>query len=85
MAEKKKQKRSPAEVEKENRERFLRIATPRVQRVIKGLNVLGNCAGSGYAYTPEQVVKMEKVLLDALTNTLSLFRKKREKQEGFAF
>ena len=41
---------------KESREdRFRRVAEARVNKIIKMVRLLGNCAGAAYAHTPDQV------------------------------
>lgn len=47
-------------------EKFLRIATPRVNAIIDKLDILSNCAGSNYEYTEEQVETMFQALRDAM-------------------
>lgn len=42
---------------------FYKVVTPRVNRALKSISLVGNCASSNYSYTPEQAAK----IIDALT------------------
>ena len=57
-------------------EKFIRIATPRVNAIISKLDVLSNCAGANYAYTDDQVEVMFKAIQDAVDNCHSQFQPK---------
>ena len=46
-------------------ERFIRIATPRVNGVIQKLEILSNCSGATYGYTEEQVDAIELAVASA--------------------
>lgn len=43
-------------------ERFSRIATRRLRKVLDDMRLLTNCAGPGYEYTPEQVEKINTAI-----------------------
>lgn len=67
-------------------EKFLRIATPRVNAIIDKLDVLSNCAGSNYEYTEEQVETMFQALRDAMDACYNEFRPKvKSEKERFSF
>ena len=52
---------------KESREdRFRRVAEARVNKIIKMVRLLGNCAGAAYAHTPDQVEQIFHALEDEL-------------------
>jgi len=85
MAKDKKPKRTPQEIEKENKGRFVRVATRRVVTAIKQIQLLGNCAGSGYDYTPEQVKKMLDAIQTALATTEAAFAGKSKTEDKFRF
>ena len=57
-------------------EKFLRIATPRVNAIIDKLDILSNCAGSNYEYTEEQVETMFQAIRDAVDACYNEFRPK---------
>lgn len=67
-------------------EKFLRIATPRVNAIIDKLEILSNCAGSNYEYTEEQVETMFQALRDAMDACYNEFRPKvKTEKERFSF
>ena len=67
-------------------EKFLRIATPRVNAIIDKLDILSNCAGSSYEYTEEQVETMFQAIRDAVDNCYNEFRPKaKTEKERFSF
>lgn len=67
-------------------EKFLRIATPRVNAIIDKLDILSNCAGSNYEYTEKQVETMFQALRDAMDACYNEFRPKVESEkERFSF
>jgi hypothetical protein len=45
------------------RDKFLRLAPPRMEVALKKISLLGNLAGSGYQYAPGEA----KEIIDALT------------------
>ena len=66
------------------RERFLKIATNRTNKVIDDIRLLGNCCNeNNYEYTPEEVEKMFTAIQSALDETKSKFGK--NKKERFKF
>ena len=67
-------------------EKFLRIATPRVNAIIDKLDILSNCAGSNYEYTEEQVETIFQALRDAMDACYNEFRPKvKSEKERFTF
>ena len=67
-------------------EKFLRIATPRVNAIIDKLDILSNCAGSNYEYTEEQVETMFQAIRDAVDACYNEFRPKvKTEKERFTF
>lgn len=66
-------------------DKFRRLATPRVNKVIKALDTLGNCSGSAYEYTPEQVEAMFGAIEQQLTETKEKFQKKTSSVKEFKF
>lgn len=56
---------------------FRRLAIPRVENILDRIRILGNLADkSRYAYTEEQVDKIEMALNEAVANTIGAFRGK---------
>lgn len=67
-------------------EKFVRIASPRVNAVIDKLDILSNCASSNYEYTEEQVENMFQAIRDAVDNCYSQFQPKvKSEKEKFTF
>jgi len=91
MSEKKKpviiKKDKKMVIVKESKEQmFIRIAIPRVQKILRSYRILGNCANrNNYAYSQEQVDKISTTLIKALENTIAKFQKSKEAMESFKF
>lgn len=67
-------------------EKFLRIATPRVNAIIDKLDILSNCSASNYEYTEEQVETMFQAIRDAVDACYNEFRPKvKAEKERFSF
>lgn len=67
-------------------EKFLRIATPRVNSVIDKLDILANCAGSAYEYNEEQIEAMFDAIRNAVDDCYSQFQpKQKSEKERFTF
>ncbi len=70
------------------RERFEKVASNRVQKVIDYLNLLGNCANkNNYEYTKEDVDLMFKEINRSIKETRILYDKElnKTKKGGFSF
>lgn len=82
MSTAKKKKRAPlTEAQKKEREAakiaaFHKLATPRVKRAKKAIELVGNLSSSGYSSTTEQVEKIRKILTDAVDSTMARFETK---------
>lgn len=67
-------------------EKFIRIASPRVNAVIDKLDILSNCASSNYEYTEEQVENMFQAIRDAVDACYAQFQPKvKSEKEKFTF
>ena len=67
-------------------EKFVRIASPRINAVIDKLNILSNCASSNYEYTEEQVKNMFQAISDAVDACYAQFQPKvKSEKEKFTF
>lgn len=67
-------------------EKFVRIASPRVNAVIDKLDILSNCASSNYEYTEEQVENMFQAIRDAVDACYTQFQPKvKSEKEKFTF
>lgn len=70
------------------RERFEKVASNRVQKIIDYMNLLGNCANkNNYEYTDKDVELMFKEINRALKETRILYDKELSKTNkgGFKF
>lgn len=66
-------------------EKFLRLAPPRVNKIIHSIDVLGKLSSSG-GYSPEQVEKMFGAIQETLDETKGKFMKtKKEEPKSFSF
>ena len=70
-----------------NRERFIRIAEARTQKVIDMIDLLGNCSNQyNYEYTQKDVDKMFAAIETALKTSKSKFSsEKTNKETRFKF
>lgn len=69
MAKKTRTPRTPSGESKADK--FKRIAAARVTKAVKMIDNLSKCGGSGYERTPEQVKKIETVLLDSVKRAVA--------------
>ena len=71
-------------MENTRRDRFLRLAPRRTQKIIDALEVLGNCANtSNYEYTDDDVKKIFAAIRDAVQHTESKFLADSMKRKKF--
>lgn len=73
----KKRKKANIPTNESKQDRFKRVITPRMKRVLKALKMVGNCGGVNYNYTEEQVKKIENTLIEAMGNCIDCFKKGR--------
>lgn len=67
-------------------EKFVRIATPRVQAIISKIEILSNCSSSNYEYTDEQVEAMFGAITSSLNECRKSFQpKEKTEKEKFQF
>lgn len=66
------------------RDRFLKIAATRTNKILEDIRLLGNCGNTNnYEYTDEEVSKMFSTIEDALYDARLRFEMK--KKEKFKF
>lgn len=66
------------------RKKFIRLAELRTNKILKMLQLLGNCSSkSNYDYTDEDVRKIFTVLEEELKNTKSKFLGSKQKNNIF--
>lgn len=69
-----------------NRERFVRIAETRTQKIIDMLDLLGNCSNSyNYEYTNKDVEKMYGAIEEALKASKARYNGPKKKESQFKF
>lgn len=56
--------------------KFKRLAKPRIEAAVAKIHLVGNCAGPGYEYTPDQVAVVRKHLTDAVDAVITKFEVK---------
>ena len=67
--------------EKEKKERFNKVATNRVNKILDTLRLLGNCSNtSNYSYTDEEVDKIFSAIELELEEQKSKFKRKERKK-----
>ncbi len=62
-------------------DKFRRLAGMRVNNALQKIRLIGNLAGSGYSYTPEQIEKIIVALKGAIAEVEAKFQKKTEKSK----
>jgi len=68
----------------EKKDRFKRIAEQRTNKIIKTLELLGNCSNkNNYDYSDEQVKKIFDAIEQELKNTKLKFETQQKKNEKF--
>ena len=69
-----------------NRERFVRIAESRTQKIIDMLELLGNCSNPySYEYTQKDVDKMYGAIEAALKESKARYNEPKKKDSKFKF
>lgn len=76
-------KKPPADETKE--QKFVRVVQPRITKALRSVRLIGNCAGSGYSYTPQQVSLIVGALRRAVDSLEGQFLSKKATQEEFTF
>ncbi len=63
-------------------QRFVRLANPRVNRVLHAVRIVGNLSGQGYEYTPEQATEVLAAMRAAVDEVEKrLFKEKPEPKQ----
>lgn len=65
--------------------KFKRLCQPRVNKAIKAIELIGNCAGAGYEYTPDDVALIIATLAKTLEQLSATFASKGVDTGGFKF
>jgi ACT domain-containing protein len=65
--------RPPIDPNETKATKFSRLGNLRVNKALKMIGLIGNLAGSGYEYTPEQVNKITTALVQKIKSTMARF------------
>ena len=69
-----------------NRERFIRIAGARTQKILDMIDLLGNCSNPyNYEYTPKDIEKMFNTIETALKASKARYTEANKKEIKFKF
>jgi len=58
------------------KDKFKRVVEPRVRKAIKAIALIGNCATSGYEYTPDNLAQIAAALNKAEHQLMKRFEAK---------
>lgn len=73
--------RTPTSVDETPKDRFVRLAQLRTQRVLEGIRVLSHCSNPyNYEFTEEQVNKIFDTIEKELVASRALFKPSKEKK-----
>lgn len=61
--------------EENDRQRFLRIGQARMVNALHAIRLLGNLAGQGYDYTPDDIALMHNTVQEAVATAFGRFQK----------
>lgn len=73
MAKKQKKSGTKPPDNESKADRFVRVVTPRIVKAVKALELIGNCAGSSYEYTPKQTAQIFSTLCSVLEGVQQRF------------
>ena len=77
---------APAKEGETKAEKFLRLAPPRVNKILNGIGSLKKLsAHSSYEYSDEQISKMFTALRSAIDDCEEAFKPKEKESSGFTF
>jgi len=79
---KKKKVTKPAE---DKHEKFLRVATPRINKALKAIGLIGNQAAAGYAPTDEEVADLFAVLRKKVDEVEKCYQSSSKQSVAFSF
>lgn len=63
--------------------KFMRIVQPRVNRAIRAIDLIGNCAVASYSYSAKEVDAIQDALLNAVASMQKRFQEKGKQDAGF--
>ena len=85
MAKNRKRRTQEIPENETNAARFIRVVTPRVNKAVKAIDVIGFCTGSAYEHTPAQVKQIHDVLAESLSRLGKKFIGQAGGDAGFGF
>jgi len=85
MAKKRKDNKVGIDINESKADRFKRVATPRIRKAVKAINVIGYCSSKAYEYTPEQIEKITEVLFAAVNGLVDSFADRKGEGNEFNF
>jgi hypothetical protein len=65
------------------KEKFLQVCTPRVDKAVKAINLVGLCAAPTYEYTDKQVEAVVAALINAVSTVQERFSARSASVSGF--
>ena len=74
-----------ADTRESPRDRFLRLATYRVQHVLYAIRLVGNLSAASYKYDDQDIKQMRAIIDDAVDTTFSRFTVSENKPFNFSF
>lgn len=75
----------PKKKYKDKHEAFLAVVTPRVNKALKAIELIGNQAGAAYAPTPAEIDEMFTVLRNKVAEIEHQYKGGGSQVMGFAF
>ena len=77
--------RNSQEKKENKQDKFKRVVTPRIQKAIKAIHLIGNCASSGYDFTEADREQIGDALVTAVSEVMSKFTSPKTAQQLFKF
>lgn len=72
-----------AQKQQKKRDNFTRVATPRINKALKAIGLVGDCTSSNYSFTEEQATAIMLELHRALDAVSARFKGEPGKSGGF--
>lgn len=78
-------KPAPTPIEESARDRFLRIGTARMNRVLDHIRLLGNLSNANYEWTESDLRTIQDAIVTELGKSMARFAKVRAEKTEFTF
>jgi len=69
--------------EESKSDRFKRVVTPRVNKALKAISLVGNQSGAAYEYTPKEIITIVTALTAAVRAVQDQFNAQGKADAGF--